>query len=93
MILRVHEEGTSGLWMDFQGEEVCKLLVNGRAVPVNWDSNRIALPALGAGEHRVMVEARGQYSNTGQGLHRFHDPVDDATYLYTHFEPSNTHRA
>lgn len=93
LILRVREEGTSGLWMDFQGEEVGKLLVNGRAVPVNWDSNRIALPALGVGEHRVMVEARGQYSNTGQGLHRFHDPVDDATYLYTHFEPSDARRA
>lgn len=83
----------SGAWIDFLGEEVVSLSVDDHPVQVSWDGARVALPDLEAGEHRVAVEARGRYSNSGQGLHRFHDPVDGATYLYTHFEPSDSRRA
>ncbi|BDA65684.1 aminopeptidase N [Actinomyces capricornis] len=82
-----------GLWVDFLGEEVHCLEVDGQAAEPQWDGVRIALPALEAGEHLVRVRARGRYSNSGQGLHRFHDPLDGATYLYTHFEPSDARRA
>gem|GEM_PF-2950804 len=70
----------SGAWIDFLGEEVVSLSVDDHPVQVSWDGARVALPDLEAGEHRVAVEARGRYSNSGQGLHRFHDPVDGATY-------------
>ena len=60
---------------------------------MSWDGARIILPVLDPGEHAVEIGARGLYSNSGQGLHRFHDPVDGATYLYTHFEPSDARRA
>ncbi|MCL3778207.1 MULTISPECIES: aminopeptidase N [unclassified Actinomyces] len=86
-------EAAEGLWVDFLGEEVTGVEVDGEPVAPRWDGARIALPVLGPGEHRVVVEARGRYSNSGQGLHRFHDPVDGATYLYTHFEPSDARRA
>lgn len=66
----------SGAWIDFLGEEVVSLSVDDHPVQVSWDGARVALPDLEAGEHRVAVEARGRYSNSGQGLHRFHDPVD-----------------
>ena len=33
-----------------------------------------------------------RYSRSGEGLHRFIDPVDGATYLYTHFEPTDARR-
>ena len=82
-----------GLWVDFVGHAVDSLSINGQLVPVTWDGARIALPVLEPGEHTVEVRARGLYSNSGQGLHRFHDPVDGATYLYTHFEPSDARRA
>ena len=39
-----------------------------------------------------MVEAECRYSRTGEGLHRFVDPADGATYLYTHFEPTDARR-
>ena len=39
-----------------------------------------------------MVEADCRYSRTGEGLHRFVDPADGATYLYTHFEPTDARR-
>ena len=82
-----------GLWVDFVGQAVDSLSVDGQPVPVAWDGARIDLPVLAPGEHTVEIAARGLYSNSGQGLHRFHDPVDGATYLYTHFEPSDARRA
>ena len=82
-----------GLWVDFVGQAVDSLSVDGQPVPVAWDGARIDLPVLDPGEHTVEIAARGLYSNSGQGLHRFHDPVDGATYLYTHFEPSDARRA
>lgn len=82
-----------GLWVDFMGQAIDSLSVDGQPAPVTWDGARIALPALRPGGHTVEIEARGLYSNSGQGLHRFHDPVDGAVYLYTHFEPSDARRA
>ena len=82
-----------GLWVDFLGQELGALEIDGRPAEPRWDGARLQLPDLEAGEHRVRVRARGLYSNSGQGLHRFHDPVDGATYLYTHFEPSDARRA
>jgi aminopeptidase N len=32
------------------------------------------------------------YSRTGEGLHRFSDPVDGRVYLYTQFEPADARR-
>lgn len=86
-------EDAAGLWMDFLGEGISALTVDSEEHEANWDGARLALPTLAAGEHTIEVTARGRYSNSGQGLHRFHDPVDGATYLYTHFEPSDARRA
>ena len=44
-----------------------------------------ACPGLAA-ENVVVVVATGRYTNTGEGLHRFVDPVDDEVYLYSQFE-------
>ena len=34
----------------------------------------------------------GRFTNTGEGLHRFVDPVDDEVYLYTQFEVPDSRR-
>lgn len=51
--------------------------------PDGLDGNRIALKNLGAGEHELRVDADMRYSRTGEGMHRFTDPSDGETYLYT----------
>ncbi|VEG26168.1 aminopeptidase N [Actinomyces howellii] len=93
LTLVVEEPGAAGLWVDFVGEHVRETAVDGVIVPVAWDGARLALPELAPGRHTVDVGARGRLSNSGQGLNRFVDPVDSATYLYTHFEPSDARRA
>ncbi|PJE98593.1 aminopeptidase N [Streptomyces carminius] len=44
---------------------------------------RLPLTGLAAGEHELRVEADMPYSRTGEGMHRFTDPADGRTYLYT----------
>ena len=78
-------------WVDFIGERVEAVEVDGVSQPVDWDGARIRLTGL-RGRQTVRVAARGAYSRSGEGLHRFVDPVDDQTYLYTHYEPADARR-
>ncbi|MDY0982621.1 aminopeptidase N [Microbacterium sp. CFBP9023] len=78
-------------WVDFIGESVERVVVNGVDRDVVYDGSRIELSGLGT-ENVVRVEAVASYSRSGEGLHRFHDPVDDRTYLYTQYEPADARR-
>jgi aminopeptidase N len=42
--------------------------------------------------NELVVDADFRYQNTGEGLHRFVDPVDDEIYLYTQFEVPDSRR-
>ncbi|MFS0912497.1 aminopeptidase N [Microbacterium sp. 179-I 3D2 NHS] len=78
-------------WLDFIGEEVLAVVVNGEEREVDYDGARITLTGLAA-MNTVRIEAMGAYSRSGEGLHRFHDPADDETYLYTQYEPADARR-
>ncbi|MCK7622045.1 aminopeptidase N [Streptomyces sp. RS10V-4] len=51
--------------------------------PATLDGNRLPLPGLTAGPHRLALHATMRYSRTGEGMHRFTDPADGETYTYT----------
>ncbi|MFE0799166.1 aminopeptidase N [Streptomyces sp. NPDC058812] len=51
--------------------------------PDTLDENRLTLKNLTPGEHELRVEAAMRYSSTGEGMHRFTDPADGETYVYT----------
>lgn len=55
------------------------------------DGIRIQLPNLAA-ENELTVVADHEYTNTGEGLHRFVDPVDGEVYLYSQFEVPDSRR-
>lgn len=55
------------------------------------DGSRIALENL-SDENELVVDADMRYMNTGEGLHRFVDPVDGEVYLYTQFEVPDARR-
>ena len=40
------------------------------------------------GAHTLVVTSHDAYNRTGEGLHKFTDPVDGKDYLYTQFEPA-----
>jgi len=80
-------------WIDFVGAEVISATLNGVALDVSdyREEDGLVLPALSA-ENELWVEATGRYMNTGEGLHRFVDPVDGGVYLYTQFETADAKR-
>ncbi|MCJ1700033.1 aminopeptidase N [Rathayibacter festucae] len=55
------------------------------------DGVRIRLDSLAA-ENVLRVDADALYTNTGEGLHRFVDPVDGEVYLYSQFEVPDSRR-
>ncbi len=68
-------------------------MLNGRTLDAAevGDGWRIRLDDLEA-ENELRVVATCAYTNTGEGLHRFVDPVDDAVYLYTEFAVAEANR-
>ncbi|MFD6326449.1 aminopeptidase N [Streptomyces sp. NPDC058442] len=51
--------------------------------PDTLHGNRLPLKGLTPGEHELHVDATMHYSRTGEGMHRFTDPADGETYVYT----------
>ncbi|MFC4911343.1 aminopeptidase N [Actinomadura gamaensis] len=87
------EPGAS-TFVDLHGGVVHEVTLNGRALdPASYDAEkgRIPLPDLAA-ENELKVVAEATYSRSGEGLHRFVDPVDQSVYLYTQFETADAHR-
>lgn len=80
-------------WIDLIAPSVRSVVLNGVELPVSEvvSGARIALPELQA-SNTVVITADCAYMNTGEGLHRFVDPVDDETYLYTQFESADARR-
>ncbi|WP_301146553.1 aminopeptidase N [Mycobacterium simiae] len=79
--------------IDLSAETVRSATLNGREVDISGydESTGILLRGL-ADRNVVVVDADCRYSNTGEGLHRFVDPVDDEIYLYSQFETADAKR-
>ncbi|GAA2599856.1 aminopeptidase N [Actinomadura fulvescens] len=87
------EPGAS-TFVDLHGAVVREVTLNGTALdPGSYDAEkgRIPLPSLAA-DNELRVVADAAYSRSGEGLHRFVDPVDESVYLYTQFETADAHR-
>lgn len=56
-----------------------------------FDGERLVLPEVAA-DNELTVVADAAYMRTGEGLHRFVDPVDEAVYLYSQFETADAQR-
>ncbi|MFI9149692.1 aminopeptidase N [Streptomyces sp. NPDC053367] len=81
-------------FIDLVAPAVHEVTLNGDALdPAEvFADSRIALPGLLRGRNILRVVADCAYTNTGEGLHRFVDPVDDQAYLYTQFEVPDARR-
>ncbi|WP_031507496.1 aminopeptidase N [Streptomyces megasporus] len=81
-------------FIDLVAPTVHEVVLNGTSLdPAEvFADSRIALPGLVAGRNELKVVADCAYTNTGEGLHRFVDPVDQQAYLYTQFEVPDARR-
>ncbi|MFM1952876.1 MAG: hypothetical protein RL187_85 [Actinomycetota bacterium] len=80
-------------FIDAIASEVHRVCLNGVELDPHqvFADSRIALPSVEA-HNTLIVEADFSYTNTGEGLHRFVDPVDGEVYLYTQFEVPDSRR-
>ncbi len=86
------EPGVS-TFADLVGATIHDLTLNGRKLDEFevYRDHRIRLDDLAA-DNELRVSAELPYSNSGEGLHRFVDPVDDRVYLYSQFEVPDARR-
>lgn len=86
------EPGAS-TFVDLIAERLHEVTLNGVPVDVSdyAPEHGIALTNLAA-ENELVVDADCLYVNTGEGLHRFVDPVDGEVYLYSQFETADAKR-
>ncbi|WP_105030657.1 aminopeptidase N [Arthrobacter ruber] len=91
VVFSCREPGGS-VFLDFIGD-VTALELNGRTLDpaTASDGARVTLHGLAA-RNTVTVEGRARFSSSGEGLHRFEDPADGETYLYTQYEPADARR-
>ncbi|MGN9787281.1 aminopeptidase N [Nonomuraea sp. ZG12] len=81
-------------FIDLHGARVRKVVLNGQELdPATYDEDkgRFPLPSL-AGSNELLVDADCAYMRSGEGLHRFVDPVDQKVYLHSQFETADAHR-
>ncbi len=80
-------------YIDIAADSVRSATLNGRDIDVSGYDESTGIPLTGLAEHNVLVvDADCRYSNTGEGLHRFVDPVDGEVYLYSQFETADAKR-
>ncbi len=86
------EPGESS-FIDAIADTVHSVTLNGETLdPAEvFRDSRIALPRL-ASDNTLVIVSDHRYTNSGEGLHRFVDPVDCETYVYTQFEVPDARR-
>ncbi|GAB3143434.1 aminopeptidase N [Marisediminicola antarctica] len=92
-VVRFSASAGASTFIDHLTRTVHSVHLNGRELDpaaVN-DGVRIQLHDL-ADLNVLTVVADAEYTNTGEGLHRFVDPVDDEVYLYSQFEVPDSRR-
>ncbi|MDO3636456.1 aminopeptidase N [Mycolicibacterium arseniciresistens] len=80
-------------YLDLAADTIRGATLNGRDLDVSGYDEATGIALTGLAEHNVVVvDADCRYSNTGEGLHRFVDPVDGEVYLYSQFETADAKR-
>lgn len=79
-------------FVDLVSNYVNSITLNGEALDTGvHQDHRIHLDGL-AEHNTLVVDAQCQYMHTGEGLHRFVDPVDGNSYCYSQFEVPDARR-
>jgi aminopeptidase N len=86
-------EAGSSTFLDAITRTVHSVTLNGTELDAATVADGIRIALDGLAEHNVVtVVADHEYTNSGEGLHRFVDPVDAEVYLYSQFEVPDSRR-
>ncbi|WP_243074977.1 aminopeptidase N [Microbacterium sp. SS28] len=91
-VVRFSATPGASTFIDLIARSVREITLNGRSIDTAvFADSRIVLDGLDA-QNELVVDADALYTNTGEGLHRFVDPVDGEVYLYSQFEVPDSRR-
>ncbi|WP_030456777.1 aminopeptidase N [Herbidospora cretacea] len=81
-------------FIDLHNARVRSVVLNGARLDAGaYDEEAGRFPLSGLAEHNELrIDADCAYMRTGEGLHRFVDPVDKRVYLHSQFETADAHR-
>ncbi|MFH8449877.1 aminopeptidase N [Streptomyces fungicidicus] len=83
-LIRFSARTDADTFVEIKPAELRSVTLDGQPLDAaTLDGNRLPLKNLAAGEHELRVDASMRYSRTGEGMHRFTDPTDGETYVYT----------
>ncbi|MFF7127029.1 MULTISPECIES: aminopeptidase N [unclassified Streptomyces] len=83
-VIRFSARTDGDTFVELKPAELRAVTLDGQPLdPETFEDERLPLRNLTAGEHELLVEAVMPYSRTGEGMHRFTDPTDGETYVYT----------
>ncbi|MFE2065477.1 aminopeptidase N [Streptomyces sp. NPDC059467] len=83
-VIRFTARSDGDTFVEMKPTELRAVTLDGQPLdPETLDQDRLPLKNLTAGEHELRIDAAMRYSRTGEGMHRFTDPTDDRTYVYT----------
>ncbi|MFI6323232.1 aminopeptidase N [Nonomuraea sp. NPDC050556] len=81
-------------FIDLHGAHLRQVTLNGTDLDLaTYDAEQGRFPLDGLAEsNELLIDADLTYMRTGEGLHRFVDPVDQKVYLHSQFETADAHR-
>ncbi|MBP2474226.1 aminopeptidase N [Crossiella equi] len=80
-------------FVDLVAAGVRRAVLNGVELDVSGFREEDGITLTGLAErNELVVEADCRFMNSGEGVHRFVDPVDNGVYLYTQFETADAKR-
>ncbi|MGW1213087.1 aminopeptidase N [Streptomyces sp. NPDC002499] len=83
-VIRFTARADADTFVELKPAELRTVVLDGQPLdPGTLEENRLPLSGLTEGEHELIIDAVMSYSRTGEGMHRFTDPTDGETYLYT----------
>lgn len=83
-VIRFTARAAGDTFVELKPDELLTATLDGNPLdPATLDGNRLPLTGLTPGPHELSIGARMRYSRTGEGLHRFTDPADGETYVYS----------
>ncbi|MFD6981710.1 aminopeptidase N, partial [Streptomyces sp. NPDC059956] len=83
-VIRFAARTAGDTFVELKPDELRSAALDGHPLdPATLTDGRLPLTGLTEGPHELRIAARMRYSRTGEGLHRFTDPADGETYVYT----------
>ncbi|MEX0174330.1 aminopeptidase N [Streptomyces sp. LMG1-1-1.1] len=82
-LIRFTARTAGDTFVELKPETLHSALLDGKPLDITTlDGNRLPL-SLTEGEHTLRISTTMRYSRTGEGMHRFKDPTDGESYVYT----------